>query len=259
MRTASYRFQGNPEYVSAYSQINPISPEGLVPQRIDDQYEGVQQLKKPLNWENATERDDFRNIYNPNKGPQPGAYMQAPEPSAAEGEEAKSKIPKYEPRKIKDKAVAEQATEESKDWTYRTTPDTHNYESPLNAVSDYEATNMGNLGGNPLHVSNFNGPTTMRTASYRNQGNPEYVSSYSQIDPAKPAGLVPPPVDQQYDGVPQLKKPLIIENATDKDDFRNVYNPNKLPNLAKKTTKPVAVVAKAPQPKPVVVVQAAPV
>ena len=58
-----------PEYVNAYSQINPKKPEGLVPQRVDDQYEGVQQLKKPLLWENATGRDDFRNVYNPNKGP----------------------------------------------------------------------------------------------------------------------------------------------------------------------------------------------
>ena len=39
---------------SAAVKIYPLAPTGLVPQRVDDQYEGVQQLKKPLNWENAT-------------------------------------------------------------------------------------------------------------------------------------------------------------------------------------------------------------
>ena len=161
METAPQRWQGNPQNFSAYSQINPAKPEGLVPQRVDDQYEGVQQLKKPLLWENATDRDDLRNIFNPNKSADPGAYMQSKADSA-----------------------------------------------PTN----------GSL--NPVK------PATMQTASNNSQRN--------QINPAKPSGLVPPPVDPQYEGVPQLKKPLIIENATDKDDFRNVYNPNKLPNLARK-------------------------
>lgn len=191
-------------------------------------------------WENATDRDDLRNIFNPNKGPNPGAYMQKEADPAPATEESKAaaagpKIPKYEPRKVQGgKPVEEQAKEEATEWTYRTDPDNHDYNSPLNAVSDYEKTNFGNLSRYPNQVEEFNGPTTMRTASYRWQGNPQYVSAYGQIDPAKPTGLVPPPVDQQYEGVPQLKKPLIIENATDKDDFRNVYNPNKLPNLAKK-------------------------
>ena len=33
-------------------------------------------MKQPLNWENATDKDDFIDFYNPNKGPKPGAYAQ---------------------------------------------------------------------------------------------------------------------------------------------------------------------------------------
>jgi len=41
-------------------------------------------LKKPLNWENATQYDDFKDTFNPNKGPGPGAYAQI-NPIAPEG------------------------------------------------------------------------------------------------------------------------------------------------------------------------------
>lgn len=40
---------------------------------------------------------------------------------------------------------------------------------------------------------------------------------------------MPPPLDQQYDGVRQFRKPVIVENQSDNDDFRNVYNANKGP------------------------------
>jgi len=51
-RTASNRWEGNPDYESSYayqhgnnayrlSQINPQHPEGLVPQRVDHQYDGI--------------------------------------------------------------------------------------------------------------------------------------------------------------------------------------------------------------------------
>lgn len=33
-------------------------------------------MKKPLNFPNAKDTDDFKDIYNPNKGPNPGAYSQ---------------------------------------------------------------------------------------------------------------------------------------------------------------------------------------
>ncbi len=38
---------------------------------------------------------------------------------------------------------------------------------------------------------------------------------------------VPAPVDKQYDAALPMRKPLIPENQTDKDDLRNVYNPDK--------------------------------
>jgi len=58
------------------AKINPNGPTGLVPQKVDQQYDGVQQLKKPLNFENAKDTDDFKNWYNPDKKPNPGAYNQ---------------------------------------------------------------------------------------------------------------------------------------------------------------------------------------
>ena len=38
---------------------------------------------------------------------------------------------------------------------------------------------------------------------------------------------VPAPLDEQYDVPAQMRKPLIHENRTDKDDIINIYNPNK--------------------------------
>ena len=45
-----------------------------MPQRVDQQYDGIQQLKKPLNFPNQKESDDYKDTYNPNKQPDPGAY-----------------------------------------------------------------------------------------------------------------------------------------------------------------------------------------
>ena len=53
------------------------------------------------------------------------------------------------------------------------------------------------------------------------------ATNLATINPAHPTGLVPPPVDRYYDEVTQMKKPLIPENQTDKNDIRNVYNDNK--------------------------------
>jgi hypothetical protein len=59
---------------------------------------------------------------------------------------------------------------------------------------------------------------------------------------------VPAPVDQQYDGPQEMRKPLIPENQTDKNDLRNVYNPNKyqnhIGNYAKKDAKKGELVSK---------------
>ena len=49
------------------TKIDPNAPTGLVPQKVDNQYDGIQQLKKPLNFENATDKNDFKDVYNPNK------------------------------------------------------------------------------------------------------------------------------------------------------------------------------------------------
>tara|TARA_B110001450_G_scaffold9889_1_gene9779 strand:+ start:636 stop:1055 length:420 start_codon:yes stop_codon:yes gene_type:complete len=93
VRQSSNRWEGNAEYTgptkSAGSErgpnkaealvqkkINPNSPTGLVPQKVDQEHDGVQQLKKPLNFENATDKNDFKDVYNPDKKPNPGAYNQ---------------------------------------------------------------------------------------------------------------------------------------------------------------------------------------
>jgi hypothetical protein len=49
--------------------------------------------------------------------------------------------------------------------------------------------------------------------------------SLATINPGAPTGLEPAPKDWQYEQPHQLKKPLIIENKHNEDDFRNVYNP----------------------------------
>ena len=53
----------------------------------------------------------------------------------------------------------------------------------------------------------------------------------TQINPASPEGLVPPPhtVDTHPEVFQQLKKPLIPENQDSENDLRNVHNPNKEP------------------------------
>jgi hypothetical protein len=59
--------------------INPNGATGLIPQKVDQQYDGIPQLKKPLNFGNAKESDDFKDIYNPNAKSDPGvlSYAQA--------------------------------------------------------------------------------------------------------------------------------------------------------------------------------------
>ena len=98
MRESSNRWVGNPSATgqeklpasltaassAALSQINPNGPTGLVPQKVDQQYDGIQQLKKPLNFPNQKESDDYKDIYNPDKKPDPGAYAQIKaDPNAA--------------------------------------------------------------------------------------------------------------------------------------------------------------------------------
>ena len=51
---------------------------------------------------------------------------------------------------------------------------------------------------------------------------------------------VPAPPDAQYDVPTQMRKPLIPENQTDKDDLRNVYNPNKYQNHIGNYAQPTA-------------------
>ena len=58
----------------AQAKINPNGPTGLVPQKVDQQFEGIQQLKKPLNFPNQKQSDDYKDTYNPDKKPDPGAY-----------------------------------------------------------------------------------------------------------------------------------------------------------------------------------------
>jgi len=42
-------------------------------------------------------------------------------------------------------------------------------------------------------------------------------------------GVVAPPVDQQYDGTPQMRHPLVYENRNEKDDIMHYYNNDKKP------------------------------
>jgi hypothetical protein len=67
----------------AQATINPNGPTGLVPQKVDQQYDGIQQLKKPLNFANQKESDDYKDTFNPDKKPDPGAYAQVKSDSKA--------------------------------------------------------------------------------------------------------------------------------------------------------------------------------
>ena len=76
------------------------------------------------------------------------------------------------------------------------------------------------------------------------------VTTLATINPAHPTGLEPPPVDRYYDEVTQLKKPLIPENQTDKNDIRNIYNQNKgpTPNMAYSQINPAHPTGLVPPP-----------
>jgi len=180
-------------------QINPNAPTGLVPQKVDQQYDGIQQLKKPLNFENQKESDDWKDTFNPNKKPDPGAYAQV---------------------------------EKKQDG---------------NTASDNA--NNANLSGKPYLVKAFNGDAVVREVSNKWEGNAEYTTNtktagsergpnptvpaalaQATINPNGPTGLVPQKVDQQYDGIQQLKKPLNFENQKESDDWKDTFNPNKKPD-----------------------------
>ena len=124
-------------------------------------------MKKPLNWENATQFDDFKDVYNPNKGPQPGAYMQvrqAPVPPVWKPRDHKSNwavYPKGEPS-----AVAAQAQGET-GFQSADSVAAHVYTSPLNDVSTYEKINAANLSGIHSKVLRQNGAANTRSASNR--------------------------------------------------------------------------------------------
>lgn len=64
---------------------------------------------------------------------------------------------------------------------------------------------------------------------YNPNKGPTPNMAYSQINPAHPTGLEPPPVDRYYDEVRQMRKPITPVDQTDANDIRNVYNPNKGP------------------------------
>jgi hypothetical protein len=101
VRQSSNKWEGNAEYTGptksagsergpnkaaalAQATINPNGPTGLVPQKVDQQYDGIQQLKKPLNFQNQKESDDYKDTFNPDKKPDPGAYAQVKaDPDAA--------------------------------------------------------------------------------------------------------------------------------------------------------------------------------
>lgn len=58
----------------------------------------------------------------------------------------------------------------------------------------------------------------------------QLVQKVANPDPSmNKVGVVPAPPDQQYDVAPQMRKPLIWENANDSHDIRNTYNPDKGP------------------------------
>jgi uncharacterized ParB-like nuclease family protein len=80
----------------------------------------------------------------------------------------------------------------------------------------------------PLTPENQNDANDIRNVFNANKG-PTPSNFYSQINPAHPTGLVPPPPDAYYDVPAQMRKPLTPENQNDANDIRNVFNANKGP------------------------------
>ena len=103
------------------------------------------------------------------------------------------------------------------------------------AGGNYETANNANLSGNKKLLTDYNGSQIMREFSQKWEGNPDYTTntktqasqSLATINPNGPTGLVPQRVDQQYDGIQQLKKPLNFPNQKESDDYKDTFNPNK--------------------------------
>jgi hypothetical protein len=110
------------------ASINPNGPTGLVPQKVDQQFDGIQQLKKPLNFPNQKDSDDYKDRYNADKKPDPGAYAQ-----------------------VKSDAKAK----EDPNASMRA------------AGTNYEKANEANLSGKPYLVKAFNGDAVVREVSNR--------------------------------------------------------------------------------------------
>ena len=184
----------------AQQSITPLKQDGLVPPPKDYQYDRPGQPIKPLNFENRHEEDDLRNVYNPDKVPNPWIHS-------------------YHGSSL----AQEQITPLRQDGLVPP-PKDYQYDRPGQPIK-------------PLNFENRHEEDDLRNVYNPDKVPNPWIHSYhgsslaqNEITPLRQDGLVPPPKDYQYDRPGQPIKPLNFENRHEEDDLRNVYNPDKKPN-----------------------------
>jgi len=152
-----------------------------------------------LNWENARESDDFKDVFNPNKKPDPGAYSQMSEPNpvpingGSDYETYNNANLSGRPSEVLKQNGADDVRTMSNRWqgnpdylsSYDNKLDNNNFKTttikpkylnaqinepnpvPINGGSDYETYNNANLSGRPSRVLEQNGADDVRTMSNR--------------------------------------------------------------------------------------------
>jgi Asp-tRNA(Asn)/Glu-tRNA(Gln) amidotransferase A subunit family amidase len=162
----------------------------------DPQYDAVvtpnNPDRKPIIHEDRHNKNDVRNVYNPDKyNNHIGNYAQV-NPAHPDGLVVPPKDPQYD-------AVVTPNNPDRKPIIHE---DRHNKNDVRNVY-------------NPDKYNN-------------------HIGNYAQVNPAHPDGLVVPPKDPQYDAVVTPnnpdRKPIIHEDRHNKNDVRNVYNPDKYNN-----------------------------
>ena len=204
---------------------------GLVKEPYDRQYEAAAQPKHPINEHNMNAEDDFRNVYNPSKGPNKW-------PNSHEDMRAGNYYHPYD--------LTVSRAQVQNEWSHDDLPENQKTQHRYGLVKEpydrqYEAAAQPK---HPINEHNMNAEDDFRNVYNPSKGPNKWPNSHedmragnyyhpydltvsrAQITPTRRDGLVPPTPDYQYGEVFQPRKPLIEQQMHDEDDLRNVYNPN---------------------------------
>ena len=232
-------------------KINPAAPTGLQDAVKDQQYDMPLQPIKPLIRANNRNEDDFRTVYNPNKLGNPylfdvwaqtgnqweGGFSSGPN-TQGQGNSAVPystvisnkgtvasqgsngiveglKDSQYDLPHQPKKALLRENNKSEDDFrnVYNPNKLTERY-APLPALAQWE----GGFSSGPNTQGQGNSAVPYSTV----------ISNKGTVASQGSNGIVEGLKDSQYDLPHQPKKAIIRENNKSEDDFRNVYNPNKL-------------------------------